>query len=167
MDLLVTPDGCAQWGEARLRCAIGAGGVRTDKREGDMATPSGAFPLRCVLFRGDRVTLPGLAVPVLPLGKIDGWCDSPGDPAYNRMVRLPYPASAERLWRDDQVYDVIGVLGHNDAPPLPGRGSAIFLHVATADFAPTAGCVALPINDLITVLREADVTTCVRVSRAP
>ena len=81
------------------------------------------------------------------------------------MVRLPFPASAERLWRDDAVYDVVGVLGHNDAPPLPHRGSAIFLHVASADFAPTAGCVALVLPDLLAVLSEADATTRVRVTR--
>jgi len=68
------------------------------------------------------------------------------------MVRLPYAASHEELWRGDGVYDVIGVLGWNLAPVVPGRGSAIFLHVATGDFAPTAGCVALELRDVLTVL---------------
>ena len=93
----------------------------------------------------------------------DGWCDDPDDAAYNRPVRLPYAASHERLWRDDGIYDVIVVLGHNDDPPVPGRGSAIFLHVARPDYGPTAGCVALALADLLTVLREADPEARVRV----
>ena len=167
MDLVVTPDGWAVWGEARLRCALGANGVRRDKREGDMATPVGSFAVRRALYRPDRVTLGSLALPTAPLAESDGWCDAPEDAAYNRMVRLPYPASAERLWRDDRIYDVIGVLGHNDAPPVSRRGSAIFLHVAADDFAPSAGCVALALADLLRVLREADARTCVRVAAEP
>ncbi len=82
---------------------------------------------------------------------------------YNRPVRLPYAAGHERLWRDDGIYDVIVVLGHNDDPPVPGRGSAVFLHVARSDYGPTAGCVALALVDLLTVLREAGPEACVRV----
>jgi L,D-peptidoglycan transpeptidase YkuD (ErfK/YbiS/YcfS/YnhG family) len=83
------------------------------------------------------------------------WCDAPDDPAYNRPVTLPYPASAERLWRDDGVYDLIVVLGHNDDPVIAGAGSAIFLHLARPDYAPTQGCVALAAGDLEALLRVA------------
>ena len=84
--------------------------------------------------------------------RTDGWCDDPGHPAYNRPVRLPINASAEALWRDDALYDIIGVLGWNDDPVVPGRGSAIFLHVARPDYAPTEGCIALALDDLRRVL---------------
>ena len=83
----------------------------------------------------------------------DGWCDAPEDPAYNRPVRLPYPASAEALVREDGLYDVIVILGHNDDPPRPGAGSAIFLHCARPDYGPTLGCVALAKPDLLTLLK--------------
>ncbi len=83
-----------------------------------------------------------------PIDQGDGWCDDPADPAYNTPVRLPYSGRHERLWRDDRLYDLVIVVGYNDAPVIPGRGSAIFIHLATADYAPTAGCVALALGDL-------------------
>jgi L,D-peptidoglycan transpeptidase YkuD (ErfK/YbiS/YcfS/YnhG family) len=137
-----------------LRCALGRGGVRaaTEKREGDGATPAARMMLRRVLFRADRGPPPRCVVPVEPIAPDDGWCDDPQHRAYNRPVRLPFDASHERLWRNDPLYDVVGVLGWNDDPVERGRGSAIFLHVAQADFAPTAGCVALAPRDLRAVL---------------
>jgi L,D-peptidoglycan transpeptidase YkuD (ErfK/YbiS/YcfS/YnhG family) len=105
-----------------------------------------------VLYRADRGRAPSCAVPVEPLAPDDGWCDDPTHADYNRMVRLPHPGRHERLWRDDALYDVIGVLGWNDSPVVRGRGSAIFLHVARPDFAPTDGCIALPADVLRTVL---------------
>ncbi|WP_048862995.1 L,D-transpeptidase family protein, partial [Acidisphaera rubrifaciens] len=91
-------------------------------------------------------------VPVEPIAPTDGWCDDPRDAAYNTPVTLPYDASHEALWRADALYDVIGVLGWNDAPVERGRGSAIFLHVARPDYAPTEGCVALAAEDVRAVL---------------
>ena len=156
MDLVVDPAGIAVWGDWRLRCALGRGGVRRDKHEGDGATPAGAWPMRRLLYRADRMPLPSTGLPVLAIAPGDGWCDAPWDARYNQPVRLPYAVSAENLWREDAVYDLIVPLGYNDAPVVPGAGSAIFLHVARADFAPTEGCVALALVDLLTVLREAD-----------
>jgi L,D-peptidoglycan transpeptidase YkuD (ErfK/YbiS/YcfS/YnhG family) len=105
-----------------------------------------------VLFRADRGPPPRCAVPVEPIAPEDGWCDDPRHRAYNRPVRLPFDGSHERLWREDALYDIVGVLGWNDDPVQPGRGSAIFLHVARPDFAPTEGCVALAPRDLRAVL---------------
>ena len=86
----------------------------------------------------------------------DGWCDAPDDPNYNRLVSQPYPASHEALWRDDGVYDLIVVLGHNDDPPVPGLGSAIFLHICRPGYPPTEGCVAIARDDLEALLRIAE-----------
>ncbi len=159
---VVTPDdgGATQgWtgdGVARWRCAIGRGGMKIDKREGDGGTPVGAWPLRRVLYRADRLlAAPPTALPISAIRPADGWCDDTADPAYNRPVPLPCPASHERLWRDDAVYDVIVVLGHNDDPPVPGLGSAVFLHVARPGYLPTEGCVALALPDLLALLARA------------
>ena len=132
----------------RWRCAIGRGGLRDDKREGDGATPRALLPLRRVLYRADRGPAPRCAVPVEPIGPRDGWCDDPAEAAYNRPVLLPFGGRHEALWRDDALYDIVGVLGWNDAPVLRGRGSAIFLHVAGPGQAPTEGCIALAPEDL-------------------
>jgi L,D-peptidoglycan transpeptidase YkuD (ErfK/YbiS/YcfS/YnhG family) len=141
----------------QVRCAFGPAGViaAENKREGDGRTPLGVWPLRRVLYRPDRGGAPRTALPVFALAADDGWCDAPEDPSYNRPVKLPYPASAERLWRDDHVYDLIVVLGHNDDPPVPWLGSAIFLHLAWPDYRATQGCVALAHEDLLALLAVA------------
>ncbi len=136
----------------QLRAALGRGGVRADKQEGDGATPLGLLPLRRVFYRADRGPPPACAVPREPLAPDDGWCDDPAFADYNRHIRLPHSARHEELWRRDEVYDIIGVLGWNDAPVERRRGSAIFLHVARADYGPTDGCVALSAGDLRAVL---------------
>ena len=148
----VGADGVLQLGADRFRACLGSGGIRTDKAEGDGATPAGLLPLRRVLYRADRVARPRCAVPVTPVAPGDGWCDDSGDPQYNRPVRLPFAGRHEELWRTDGLYDVIGVLGWNDAPVVKDRGSAIFLHVASSDAAPTAGCVALALRDVLALL---------------
>ena len=134
------------------RCAIGKGGVNTDKKEGDGATPAGCFPLREVFYRQDRIPDLHAPLPMSPLSPDDGWCNDPRDPSYNRKVKLPYVASAESLWRDDHLYDVIVAVGYNDDPPVPGKGSAIFMHVARENYSPTAGCIALAEQDLREIL---------------
>lgn len=151
-DLMVSGAGMASIAGRSFRCAVGRGGVSSAKREGDGATPIGAWPLRQVLYRPDRGMRPVTALQTTPMKSTDGWCDAPTDPNYNRMVRHPYPASAEHLWRRDSIYDLIVVVGYNDAPVVPGKGSAIFLHIARPDYSPTAGCVAFSRRDLVTIL---------------
>jgi L,D-peptidoglycan transpeptidase YkuD (ErfK/YbiS/YcfS/YnhG family) len=152
MDIRVSSDGRIRWLDRAARCALGRGGVRSDKREGDGATPAGIFPFRRVLYRADRVAAPWTDLPLDRLHESDGWCDDPVDPRYNQQIRLPYPASHERLWRKDHLYDVIVVLGQNDEPVVAGRGSAIFLHVARPGYGPTDGCVAMALPDLRALL---------------
>ena len=144
--------GTLEAGGLQLPCALGRTGVRVEKREGDGATPVGDWPLRQVLFRADKLALPGLACPVRAIQLSDGWCDDPTDAHYNRPVALPYPGSAERMWRDDDLYDIVVVLGHNDDPPVPGLGSAIFMHIARPGLVPTEGCIALVMPDLLVFL---------------
>ena len=148
--------GVVEVGGMRCPGMIGRGGLRARKREGDGASPVGAWPLRCVLYRADRVRRPVTRLPVRPVRRLDGWCDAPGDRNYNRLVRLPYAASAETLWRKDHLYDLVVVLGHNDRPRVQGGGSAIFLHVARALGSPTAGCLALSRPHLARVLAVAN-----------
>lgn len=141
----------------RLPCAIGASGVVAAKREGDGGTPTGRFPMRRVFFRQDRLPAPtcGAKHPI-PIEADFGWSDDVGDPAhYNRLVRLPYAHSHERMMREDAVYDVVVELGYNDDPPVPGLGSAIFMHVARPDYSGTEGCVALKLEDLLWLLETS------------
>ncbi|CAF0979296.1 unnamed protein product [Rotaria sp. Silwood1] len=137
-----------------LPAAIGRSGVHADKREGDGNTPSGFLPLRRVLYRSDRLDPPNTFLKCEPLTENDGWCDDATHPDYNHQIRLPHPASHERLWLENRLYDIIGILGYNDDPIIPGRGSAIFLHVARPDMGPTDGCIALSLDDLCWVLEQ-------------
>ncbi|MEJ0058198.1 MAG: L,D-transpeptidase family protein [Terricaulis sp.] len=139
------------------RCVLGKGGVcaASAKREGDGATPLGVWPIRRVLYRPDRQAPPETALEVAALSPNDGWCDAPEDRAYNRPVTHPYPASAEHLWLEDHVYDLIVVLAFNDDPVVPGAGSAIFWHLAQPDWRPTEGCVATTRDTMLAALKIA------------
>jgi L,D-peptidoglycan transpeptidase YkuD (ErfK/YbiS/YcfS/YnhG family) len=146
-------------------CALGRSGIVNPKHEGDGGTPSGRYPLREVRYRPDRIAKPNTGLAAVEANPTDGWCDDPVDPAYNRLVGMPYPRDAEVMWRDDHVYDLLAVIGYNDAPPVPGAGSAIFLHVARLDtdgnLLPTAGCVAMRLDDLLTVLAACTLDTII------
>jgi L,D-peptidoglycan transpeptidase YkuD (ErfK/YbiS/YcfS/YnhG family) len=142
-------------GEWRLRCALGRSGRRAVKREGDGATPLGAYQLLRAYYRSDRIMRPRMQVPLRRLRADDGWCDASNDRNYNRPVRHPYPASAERMWRDDGLYDVVVVLDYNVRSRAKARGSAIFMHCARPGFAPTEGCVALVRSELLRLLARA------------
>jgi L,D-peptidoglycan transpeptidase YkuD (ErfK/YbiS/YcfS/YnhG family) len=145
-------DGRLHWSKGGTVAAAGRGGVKADKHEGDGATPAGAYPLVSVYYRPDRIAPPVSKLPVIPLGPNDGWVDEPADPNYNRLVSLPYPVSAEQMWREDELYDALVVIGYNMDPVIPGAGSAIFLHIAAPDFAPTVGCVAVRKEILLSLL---------------
>ncbi len=153
--------------QAETRCALGRSGVieAAAKREGDGFAPLGDWPIRRLLYRPDRGK-PPTALEAQPIGPDDGWCDDPGDTAYNRPVCLPYPASAEVMWRDDGLYDLVVVLGHNDDPPVARMGSAIFLHLAKPGYAPTEGCVALCRPDMETLLGQVRPGDVLRIARA-
>jgi L,D-peptidoglycan transpeptidase YkuD (ErfK/YbiS/YcfS/YnhG family) len=136
---LASADGWLDLGDQRVRCALGPAGVvkAAVKREGDGASPAGIWPIRRVLYRPDQGPPPETALPIEAIAPDDGWCDAPDDPAYNRPVKLPYPASAEHMWRDDRLYDLVVV------------------HLAKLDYAPTHGCVAVARADLEALLRGA------------
>jgi L,D-peptidoglycan transpeptidase YkuD (ErfK/YbiS/YcfS/YnhG family) len=152
-----SPDGRLTGGGLDAPCVFGRGGIRpaADKREGDGASPAGIWPIRRVLYRPDRGPPPATALPVSAIAPDDGWCDAAEDPNYNRPVKHPYRASAERMWREDGLYDLVVILGHNDDPVIPGAGSAIFLHLVSPERKPTEGCVAVSRADLEALLAIA------------
>jgi L,D-peptidoglycan transpeptidase YkuD (ErfK/YbiS/YcfS/YnhG family) len=157
MDWIVSGSGSINLAGTRARAALGRSGIcpQNSKQEGDGATPAGRYALRRILYRADRMALPQTALPTRPIRADDGWCDDPLDSAYNRPVRLPYPAAHETLYREDGLYDIILVVGHNDDPASAGAGSAIFLHCKRGDYEPTEGCVALDPADVQWLLSKA------------
>jgi L,D-peptidoglycan transpeptidase YkuD (ErfK/YbiS/YcfS/YnhG family) len=166
-DSAETSRGWATLGARRWRCTVGEGGIREDKVEGDAATPAGEYPLRRVYFRNDRLVLPKVRLPARPISERDGWCDDPRSPTYNRLVHVPNDWSHEKMWREDGLYDLVVVVGYNDDPPEGEWGSAIFLHVAREDYAPTRGCVAFARDDLLELVPLIGPKTRLRVLTHP
>ena len=157
MNLIVTTDADGawlDWGAGQRRAAIGPGGVAVKGEEGDGITPRGSWPVREIFYRADRIAKPHTSLPLHAIARDDGWCDAPGDPNYNRLVKLPYAASHEGMWREDHLYDLVAVLGFNDDPVVAGKGSAIFLHLARDGYAPTHGCVALTFDDALAAIEQ-------------
>ncbi|HEX3859105.1 MAG TPA: L,D-transpeptidase family protein [Pseudolabrys sp.] len=135
-------------GAQALPVALGRAGIKANKREGDGATPRGAFRLKRLWWRADRHARPRTRLPVQRIGAQDGWCEDPSDRHYNQRIVVPKDSKADRLARKDGLYDFIIELDHNTRPRIAGRGSAVFIHVARPGFAPTAGCVALTMPSL-------------------
>ena len=130
-------------GTLTLPVALGRGGIKANKREGDGATPRGVFTLRRLWWRSDRHPHPHTLLPVRRIRHDDGWCEDPRARHYNQRIAVPEGSDADRLRRQDRLYDFIIELDHNTRPRVAGRGSAVFIHVARDGFKPTAGCVAL------------------------
>ena len=141
------------------KCAIGKNGVTTEKKEGDGCTPLGEYSLGCIYFRKDRLILPDVKLPTIAIDKNAGWCDDVTSNDYNRPIAFPFKYSAERLFRDDSIYDIVCIINYNSDPVIKGKGSAIFLHIALDDYSGTEGCVALQQNDLIQLLSQINSQT--------
>jgi L,D-peptidoglycan transpeptidase YkuD (ErfK/YbiS/YcfS/YnhG family) len=146
-------------GSQRIPVALGRGGIKANKREGDGGTPAGRFrPLR-LWWRADRAPRPATLLPIRAITACDGWCEDPADRRYNRPIRLAPGAAGDRLARKDALYDMIIEIDHNTRPRTAGRGSAVFIHVAREGLAPTAGCIAMPAATLKRLLRRIGRTT--------
>ena len=155
--------GVLKAGPLFLPVALGRGGIKANKREGDGATPRGRFRLVRLWWRADRHARPPTLLPVRRIGPDDGWCEDPRDRRYNKPVIVPPGSSADRLARADALYDFIIEIDHNTRPRVAGRGSAVFIHVARAGFAPTAGCIALTLPALRRLIARLGPRTAIMV----
>ncbi len=150
-------DPCRGWLTADGRTipvALGRGGIRANKREGDGATPKGTFRPRQLWWRADRHPRPRTFLPVRAIRREDAWCEDPRNRHYNQPVRLDADRGGDRLRRDDHLYDYIVEIDHNSSPRIAGRGSAVFLHLARENFSPTAGCVSITQSAMLWLLQR-------------
>ncbi|KAL9656068.1 hypothetical protein ABK040_007686 [Willaertia magna] len=148
------------------RCSVGKSGIGYKEKEGDGITPIGNLPIRLGFYRFDKLQSKSLQtlIPMIAIQKDFGWCDDSQDILhYNRLIKIPFKNSYENLWREDNLYDILLVLGYNDNPVVLGKGSAIFMHVAREGYIPTAGCIALKREDLVEILEKLTVNTVITV----
>ena len=137
--------------DKKLQCAIGRGGLKKNKVEGDLSTPIGAFKFNKIYYRADKLGETNFEIDSSIIQKNDGWCDDEKSKFYNQYIQFPFNESAEHLYREDDIYDIFCVLNYNTSPIIPGLGSAIFLHVARSNFAGTEGCIALDKEALLKI----------------
>ncbi len=140
------------YNDITLDCCLGRSGITNNKKEGDGATPTGTFKLLYGFYRQDRLQTLDSQLDFTPIKENDGWCDSPQDPNYNALVKLPFEPSHEVMTREDRLYDICIVLDYNISPAIPGLGSAIFFHLTSPELKPTEGCVAIDPQDMQVLL---------------
>ena len=146
------------------KCTIGNAGFTNDKQEGDNKTPLGEFQLIELWYRADKLDKPTTNLPTRKIEQDDGWCDDVNDDNYNKHIKLPYPANHEKLWRDDDIYDLIIVISHNREPIIKGTGSAIFIHLALPEYQGTEGCIALDRGDMLEILTKLEKGSSIKIT---
>ena len=138
----------------KLQCALGRNGLKKNKKEGDLSTPIGCFKFNKIYYRADKLGEVNFIIDSSIIQKNDGWCDDEKSKFYNQYIQFPFNESAERLFRDDDIYDILCVLDYNTSPIIPGEGSAIFLHVARSNFDETKGCIAIEKKSLLMIAKN-------------
>ena len=136
------------FGEYKVKCAIGKRGISRKKREGDGCTPKGFFKFKYLFYRKDRVAKIKSYLKKIIIKKNMGWCDDPGSNSYNKLIKFPFFYSAEKLHKNENIYDLILVINYNLKPIIKNKGSAIFLHIAKKNYSPTEGCIAISKKDM-------------------
>ena len=147
----------------KVKCAIGKKGIDYKKKEGDLLTPVGKFKIKFILYRKDRLKI-STKVKKKVIKKDMGWCDDPKSKNYNKLIKLPFSYNYEKLYRKENIYDIVLVLNYNMNPIARGKGSAIFIHVAKRKFKKTEGCVAIKKQDLLKIVKEIKQNTKVKIS---
>ena len=150
--------------EYKIKCAIGKRGIGNKKKEGDQITPKGKFKIKTILYRKDRVSNFKSKIVKLPIQKNMGWCDDPYSNYYNKLIRFPFKYTAEKLYRKDNIYDIVLVLNYNLNPTIKNKGSAIFIHVARRNYKLTKGCVAVSKKDLKKIVKQINKNTIIKIN---
>ena len=152
--IIVKKSGYLKYKKFKFRCALGKGGIKQKEREGDFTTPKGKFKLIKIYYRSDRIKKINSTLKTIKIKKNMGWCDDVSSNYYNKQIKINKKISHEKLYRKDNVYDIVVVLNYNLNPIIKGKGSAIFLHVAKKNYKKTQGCIALKKNELLNLVSK-------------
>ena len=157
--IIVKKSGYLKYKNVKFRCALGKGGIKIKKEEGDNITPKGEFKIIKIYYRNDKIKNITTSIKKIKIKRSTGWCDDPNSKFYNKQIKLPSKFSHEKLYRNDNLYDLILVLNYNMKPTIKNKGSAIFIHVAKKNYKKTAGCIALKKTDLVLLVKEINKNT--------
>lgn len=146
----------------KVKCAIGKKGIKFKKKEGDLITPRGQFKIKFILFRNDRVKIKTKLKKKI-IKKNMGWCNDPKSKAYNKLIEIPFKYSHEKLYKKENVYDIILVLNFNMSPVKKNKGSAIFIHIAKKNYKKTEGCIAVKKHQLLKIIKEVNSKTKIKI----
>ena len=147
----------------KVKCAVGKRGIGLKKKEGDLITPIGQYKIKYILFRRDRIKKIQSKIGKIEIKKNMGWCDDPRSRKYNKLIKLPFNYSHEKLYKKENAYDIILVLNYNMNPYKKKKGSAIFIHVASKSYKKTKGCVAIKKKELLKIIKEIKKNTKVKI----
>jgi L,D-peptidoglycan transpeptidase YkuD (ErfK/YbiS/YcfS/YnhG family) len=162
--IIVRKSGHLIYKNLKYRCAIGKAGIKKKQKEGDNITPKGTFKITRVYYRSDKIKNISTSIKKIKINKNMGWCNDSKSPFYNREIKLPSKFSFEKLYRNDNLYDLLAVLNYNTNPVKKNKGSAIFIHIAKKRFKPTAGCIALQKKDLMNLMRVVKKNSKIKIS---
>ena len=147
----------------KAKCALGKRGIGYKKKEGDLITPKGLYKIKYILYRKDRIKKINSKFKKIAIKKNSGWCDDPQSKEYNKLIKLPSKYSYEKLYKRENIYDVILVLDYNMSPIIKNKGSAIFIHCSFLNNKKTAGCIALKKNDIFFLLKNLSHKTYIKI----
>ena len=161
--IIVKKTGYLKYKNLKFRCSLGEAGIMKKKEEGDNITPKGEFKIIKVYYRDDKIKNITTSIKKIKIKKNTGWCDDPNSKFYNKQIKLPSKFSHEKLYRNDNLYDLILVSNYNMNPIIKNKGSAIFIHVAKNSYEKTKGCIALKKKHLIKLLSQIKKDTRIKI----
>ena len=161
--IIVKKTGYLNYKNFKFRCALGKNGIRKKIKEGDGITPKGIYKIKTVYYRQDRIKKLSTSINSKKIKKNMGWCDDPKSANYNQLINLPNNYNSEKLYRNDNIYDLIVVLDYNMNPTIKNKGSAIFIHITKKNYTPTKGCIALSKIDLLGILNKINKKTKIKI----
>ena len=147
----------------KVKCAVGKRGIGLKKKEGDLITPIGQYKIKYILFRKDRIKKVQSKIRKIEIKKDMGWCDDSRSREYNKLIKLPFNYSHEKLYKKENIYDIILVLNYNMSPIRKNKGSAIFIHIAKKNYKKTKGCIAIGKTQLLKIIKEIKNNTEVKI----
>ena len=143
----------------KVKCAIGKKGIGRKQKEGDQITPRGIFRVKDILYRKDKINYLRSVIKKTQIKKNMGWCDDPKSKDYNKLIKYPFNYKSEKLYRSNNIYDIILVLDFNMHPIKKNKGSAIFIHISNNKYSPTQGCIAIKKKELLKLIKFIDKKT--------